>query len=323
MGGWLSRAANPHYTDLHSHPAPRVEPSGEPVRKRPRVAPPAIHAPPAKPQPPAAMHAKKPPTDPPPPPPPRQQRPSTSPVTHEPAREQNPDRRTPDLEAPVRKEHCLRVVRGEDGEPRIETDGVALYTDAFWTRLARSASVLIGSEPAVAGVPAGATADRGEDGETGGMRRRAVAPAGHVDQVNFMSFELRKLLRKRQVDTPRTNAVMTRLKSEAPEKVAGALGDREVRRVDVRGKLVLAPLTTNGNLPFRQVLKRLGVDITIGEMALAEKLLQGHNSEWALLRRHKCEDVFGVQLAGSNEAVVARAAEIVARECDVDFIGML
>lgn len=239
----------------------------------------------------------------------------------------DPDRGTRDLEAPVRPEHVLRVARGSDGALHIDTGGEPLYTSSFLDRLSLSASVLVAPlEHLPPEKPRSVGGDGKDRGPAAGSHPgRSNVPAGHGEQRNFLTFELRRALRKKQVPTPRADEVVRALRkgpSDGTAERVGAQGDRERRRaVDVRGKLILAPLTTNGNLPFRQVCKGLGVDITVGEMALAEKLLQGHNSEWALLRRHKCEDVFGVQLAGSNEGVLARAAEVVARECDVDFIG--
>jgi tRNA-dihydrouridine synthase 3 len=74
--------------------------------------------------------------------------------------------------------------------------------------------------------------------------------------------------------------------------------------------VVLAPLTVGGNLPFRRLCSEFGADVTVGEMAVARKLLGGSPSEYALLKSHPDERFFGVQLADRKPESLAEAARI-------------
>ncbi|KXH68202.1 dihydrouridine synthase [Colletotrichum salicis] len=51
----------------------------------------------------------------------------------------------------------------------------------------------------------------------------------------------------------------------------------------------LAPLTTQGNLPFRRLAVELGAQLTYSEMALGMPLVQGVKNDWALMKAHETE----------------------------------
>lgn len=97
----------------------------------------------------------------------------------------------------------------------------------------------------------------------------------------------------------------------------------EKRKVDFRNKLVLSPLTTVGNLPFRRICKEYGADITCGEMACVVPVLNGLSQEWALARRHKSEDIFGVQLCGNNTELITCAAQLLSENCEIDYFDLV
>uniref|UniRef100_A0A2H1VVD0 tRNA-dihydrouridine(47) synthase [NAD(P)(+)] n=1 Tax=Spodoptera frugiperda TaxID=7108 RepID=A0A2H1VVD0_SPOFR len=97
---------------------------------------------------------------------------------------------------------------------------------------------------------------------------------------------------------------------------------REKKTIDWKDKLYLSPLTTVGNLPFRRICKEYGVDITCGEMALCESLLKGMKQEWALVKRHETEDLFGAQICGTNVYTITKVAQMLQENTELDFIDL-
>ncbi|KAI4183962.1 MAG: hypothetical protein LQ346_006209 [Caloplaca aetnensis] len=100
---------------------------------------------------------------------------------------------------------------------------------------------------------------------------------------------------------------------------------------------VLAPLTTQGNLPFRRLCVNLGAQLTYSEMAMSMPLIQGQKSEWALMRAHESETIppafngqsaptvigydhsrdlkFGAQISATKPWQGCKVAEILTQLC--------
>lgn len=98
----------------------------------------------------------------------------------------------------------------------------------------------------------------------------------------------------------------------------------EKKRLDYSRAKVVSPLTTVGNLPYRRLMKKLyDVNVTFSEMALSLPLIQGTNSEWALIRAHKSEmPGFGAQIATSKQWQAVKAAELISKHALVSEINL-
>ncbi|XP_068621482.1 tRNA-dihydrouridine(47) synthase [NAD(P)(+)]-like [Battus philenor] len=161
------------------------------------------------------------------------------------------------------------------------------------------------------------------------------------DTINVLQSSLQIKLQKKKYDFSIAESVVKSMDSRRHSEKLDSVSDntiitsgaitnedeiklqfREKKKIDWCDKLYLSPLTTVGNLPFRRICKGFGADITCGEMALCESLLKGLKQEWALVKRHESEKIFGAQICGNNAYIITKVAQLLQENTELDFIDL-
>lgn len=72
---------------------------------------------------------------------------------------------------------------------------------------------------------------------------------------------------------------------------------------------MLAPLAGYTDLPFREVVKKFGADITVSEMISVHALAFKNKKTLKMVEKSSIENPFALQIAGNEMSIIARAVE--------------
>ena len=84
----------------------------------------------------------------------------------------------------------------------------------------------------------------------------------------------------------------------------------------------LAPLAGFTDLPFRSVVKKFGVDLTVSEMISSNALVHNSKKTHKMLEKSPLEDPYSIQIAGSDLEVIRQAVEIINMQEGVSVIDL-
>jgi len=84
----------------------------------------------------------------------------------------------------------------------------------------------------------------------------------------------------------------------------------------------LAPLAGFTDLPFRSVVKKFGVDLTVSEMISSNALIHNSKKTHRMLEKSPIENPYSIQIAGSDLDVIKHAVDIINQRDDVTAIDL-
>ncbi len=86
--------------------------------------------------------------------------------------------------------------------------------------------------------------------------------------------------------------------------------------------LMLAPLAGFTDMPFRSIVKRFGVDLTVSEMISSDALVYNNKKTASMLEKSPLETPYSVQIAGSDPEILKKAVDILNEKDGIDVIDL-
>ena len=84
----------------------------------------------------------------------------------------------------------------------------------------------------------------------------------------------------------------------------------------------LAPLAGFTDLPFRSVVKKFGVDLTVSEMISSNALAFKSKKTFKMLEKNPLETPYSIQIAGSDQLIIQKAVELLNEREGIDIIDL-
>jgi len=84
----------------------------------------------------------------------------------------------------------------------------------------------------------------------------------------------------------------------------------------------LAPLAGFTDLPFRSVVKKFGVDLTVSEMISSNALAFKSKKTFKMLEKNPLENPYSIQIAGSDSDIIRQAVELLNERDGIDVIDL-